>query len=403
MKSQLLRFFNPDTLGSTLLILFGFALPLSVAINNMFAIALLLLWLYQKKYRKTLQMIQHSRFLVAIILFYMLHFVGLLWTEDLVWGLHIIKKEWVFLLLPIMMTFIKQEHIKYYIGAFLVAMSISEILSYLIWFEVIPPFKSATVYDPTPFMSHISYNPFLAFAIYIIGYYILFDALLSKRRKLVYMVFLITMSINMFITGGRAGQIAYLLVISILLFQYFRKSIWKAILAILLTLSGVLSLAYTNSTLFNDRVNSAVIEINHFDIQSAGTVGLRLNWAINTLLLIKQNPIIGVGTGDFVNEYRKVSLERTPHLQLTAHPHNMYLLEMAQFGILGLLSLLSILLMQILFALKSKDSLIQNLGMTLPLIFFVIMFSDVYLLGHYTTMLFMYFSAILYKPFPLES
>ena len=57
----------------------------------------------------------------------------------------------------------------------LVAIAITEVISYLIWFEIIEPFKSAIVSNPTPFMSHISYNPILAFAIYIVAHEIFFN------------------------------------------------------------------------------------------------------------------------------------------------------------------------------------------------------------------------------------
>ena len=44
-------------------------------------------------------------------------------------------------------------------------------------------------------------------------------------------------------------------------------------------------------------------------------------------------------------------------------------------------------------------SLSKDLGITLPLVFLVIMWSDSYLLGHFTTLLFVFFSSFLYKDF----
>jgi O-antigen ligase len=55
---------------------------------------------------------------------------------------------------------------------------------------------------------------------------------------------------------------------------------------------------------------------------------------------------------------------------------------------------------QIKFAFKNTSSrFYRDVGIALPLLFIVINFSDSYLLGHYTTLLFVFFSAFLYKDF----
>ena len=128
--------FNVDSIGSWLLILFGFTLPLSVAVNNLFAILIILLWFYKKEYRKTWEIVKRSKVVMAVLALFLLHIIGMLWTEDPALGLKMIRKGWMFLLLPMMMSFVKREHIQYYISAFLIAISISELLSYLIWFEL---------------------------------------------------------------------------------------------------------------------------------------------------------------------------------------------------------------------------------------------------------------------------
>jgi len=388
---------DKKNIGSILLIAFGFSLPLSVAINNFFAISLIMLWIYQKKYYETWQLIKQSKVLISGLIFYSIHILGLIWTEDLTWGLHILKKEWFFLLLPIIMSFTKKEHIGYYISAFLLAMSISEILSYLVWLEIISPILHATTYDPTPFMSHISYNPFLAFSIYLIGYFVLFDKTLSKTKKILMILFFITMSINMFITGGRAGQVGYIVVIFVLFAQYFDKNLFKSLILSTLLLSFVFTMAYYNSRVFNDRINLVVSNIKEFDQNKNTSVGLRMNFAINTWEIIKNDPFIGVGTGDFKKSYEKVNVSKSPEAISTVQPHNMYLLEMTQFGLLGLFSLMYIFYTQLSFSHRETDMLKSKIGMALPMLFLVIMLSDSYLLGHFSTMLFVYFSAFLYK------
>jgi O-antigen ligase len=301
------------------------------------------------------------------------------------------------------MLFVKKEHIKYYIYAFLLAMSLSEILSYGIWFDIIPAFGNATISNPTPFSTHITYNPFLAFTIYILLYYIIFSNSLEKKQKIIYSFFVITMSINMFITGGRAGQVMYCIMIVILAFQYFEKQIIKAMIVSLIVVPTILFIAYSSSNIFQTRVDLAISNVINYEENKNTSVGLRLTFAINSWDIIKKHPFIGVGTGDFKNKYEKINILNTPQLKPTENPHNMYVLELVQFGLLGLASLLFILFTQIKFAINSKNQLVHKIGLVLPLLFAVIMLSDTYLLGHYTTLLFILFSAILYKDYEDET
>ena len=115
--------------------------------------------------------------------------------------------------------------------------------------------------------------------------------------------------------------------------------------------------------------------------------------------MIKKNLLIGVGTGDFPSEYRKINEINSPSYQNTTNPHNMYTLVFAQLGIFGLISMLSIFYYQIKLSFNSSNKFIRDVGITLPLLFLVIMWSDSYLLGHYTTLIFVFFSSFLYKDF----
>lgn len=388
-----------NKINAYLLIAFAFFLPLSVAIGNIIAGIIVIIWLLRGTFKSDWNEIKENKVVLAVLFFYILHIVGLLWTEDIRWGLHILKKETKFLLLPIFMLFVRFDHIKYYIYSFLAAMTLSEILSYGVWFEIIPAFKNATIANPTPFMSHVTYNPLLAFAIYLLLNSVLFDRKLERRQKIIYSFFVITMSINMFITGGRAGQVMYFAVLVIMIFQYFNKEILKSLFISFIAVPLVFLLAYDNSKLFKNRVDNAVYNTLNYSENKNTSMGERLTFWINSYEIIRENAIIGVGTGDFKNEYKIINQKNSPHVPDTDNPHNMYILELAQFGIIGLISLVSILFYQLKSAYMNKDLNLKFIGIALPLLFLLIMFSDCYLLGHYTSMLFIFFSSFLYKDY----
>lgn len=391
---------NLDKTYQYLLIFLGFLLPLTVFGANFVIVFICCIWLISGNYKTKLNLIFSSKLMLASLLFFGLHVVGMLWTEDLQWGLHIIHKMWYFFLLwPILFTLVKKDYIKYYVGAFLLAITFTEILSYLVWFEIIPEFRHAKIWNPTPFMSHISYNPILAFAIYLISHQVLFQDKLSKLKRYIYFSLAITMSINMFITGGRAGHVMYFVMLSILIFQYFNYKKIRSLILIMIVIPSVFYTAYQSSDIFNKRVDMAVENTLNYSENKGSSVGRRITWAINSWDIIKKNLIIGVGTGDLPSEYKKINQINSPALPNINNPHNMYTLVLIQLGLLGFFSFFSIFYYQIKLSFRSSDKYIRDTGITLPVLFLVIMFSDSYLLGHYTSLMFIFFSSFLYKDF----
>jgi O-antigen ligase len=222
---------------------------------------------------------------------------------------------------------------------------------------------------------------------------------LSNLVFSLYGFFAVSMTVNMFITGGRAGHVAFFVILTILIFQFFDKERIKSIVTILVVIPGIFFTSYFSSDLFQKRVNSAYYETVYLSKSIDSSVGLRINYAINSWQIIKENPIIGVGTGDFPNEYLKIHQVKSPDLSATSNPHNMYILVIVQLGLLGLASMLAIFYYQIKYSYNSSNKFIRDVGITLPLMFLVVMLSDSYLLGHYTTLMYVFFSSFLYKDF----
>jgi len=391
---------NLDKTFQFLLIILAFLMPLTVFGGNLIIVIICVLWLFSGNYKSKFDQIINNKLMLASIVFFCIHLVGLLWTEDLAWGLHIVHKMWYFIgLFPILYTIVRKDYISHYISAFILAISITEVCSYLVWFEVIEPFKNATISNPTPFMSHISYNPILAFAIYFVLHEIFFNKKITNLVFALYSFFAISMTINMFITGGRAGQVMFFAMIAIIIFQFFNTQKIKALFLISFLIPGIFFTAYTTSDLFQERVDAAVKNSLFYSENKASSVGLRITFALNSWEAIKKNPIIGVGTGDFPIEYKKINKINTPGLPNTTNPHNMYVLVAMELGALGVISMLSIFYYQIKLSFNSSNKFIRDFGITLPLLFLVIMCSDSYLLGHYTTLIFVFFSSFLYKDF----
>ncbi len=386
--------------ASPLLILFAFALPLSTSAGSILAILLILSWLITGGFKERFHEIARNPVTITVLLYVLLHVAGLLWTDNLEWGLEILRKQWKLLLFPLFLGIARKEHTNHYMAAFTAAIFLKASKAYLVWlgFITLPP---SSIYT-TVGTSHVSYNPMLALVCYIILQKLLFSATIEKMQRWALTVLLLFFSCNMFITAGRTGQVTFFILIAVALFQYFYKVSKVKLITGLVLIPVLIFGIYQSSSTFKNRADMALEEIQNHKLCEITSVGLRVWFIKNTLLIIRDNILIGVGTGDYPDEYHKINQQESPSLPDTVNPHNQYLLSTSLFGLLGFFSLTAIFISQLQMGFRRKDSL-TPLRQAFPIFFLVIMLGESYLLSHGTGMLFSLFSAFLYKKFPSQS
>jgi len=385
-----------DTIRKTLISLYIFSLPLSVAINNILFGALMLFWIIWGDKKKTLEFIKTNPLVIAFYILFALFAISIFWSDNIHQAAMLIKKEAFYLALPIFMSLVKKDEIDIYIKSFLSAMFISEFLSYLIFFEVIPPILHATVHDPVPFMGptgHISYNPMLVLSIYLLVY-LFFKNKLSGFYKVLSALFILTMTANLFITGGRAGQVAFFFMLIVMTMQFFKLNIKTFILSIVAIVS-IFFIAYNSSNLFHKRVNLAISDVKNYKENKNTSVGMRITTWENSLRIIKDYPLRGSGVGDFNSDIIEYAKKYTPNASVNSQPHNMYLFAWAHSGIFAFLALIAIFIIEIRASFVLNDKY-QPIRLALPILYIIIMFSESYLSIHYTKILFLIFSAMLF-------
>ena len=72
---------------------------------------------------------------------------------------------------------------------------------------------------------------------------------------------------------------------------------------------GVFLTAYISYSIFHKRVDDTILNFTQIEQFSSSSLGHRIIFAKNSWELIKNNPILGVGTGDFPDEYKKALKE----------------------------------------------------------------------------------------------
>lgn len=393
---------NIPLLNSYFLAAIFFLIPVKVGPAYILSFLILLLSLIVGDLNAKRQQLKCNPLTWIFGLYFIIPVISLLWSEDLLWGIKMAKRSLFFLFFPLYALAARKEHAKLYALSFVTSISITVLLSYYNWFQLhyFPNFpegirSSREVWQIAPFLNSIMYNPILAFGSYVLGHIILFENL-PKRWKLAGSFVLITFAINMFISGGRSGQVGFLLMAGVLVVQHFSRRPVVASLTSLVIIGGIVVVAYHGSPLFRERFDRAVYEVkNHEDVVNS-SVGLRINYATNAFRMFVSSPILGVGVGDYPKEYSRINAIYSPDWGTDFNPHNQYLFALATTGLLGGVILLCVLFYPLYYSRQIHDEW-SKIRIALPFLFAVICFGESYLWRSNTGLMFVVFSALLYS------
>jgi len=376
-------------------LVFAFTLPLSRALVSLFVILLPLLWVIQGDFQRKYEQIKSSKFLIAILLFLFFSALSITWTENLTLGLKHLRLDLYFFVLFVIATSIKKEQVQSIITAFLLGMFVSEIIAYGVFFELWT-FKNATVENPSPFMMHIDYSVFMAFTSVLLLNRI-FSNHYELKHKIIYIFFFLTVTGNLFLAAGRTGQVALIIGVFMMTIIHFKVTI-KSFLISTLLLFSIFTLAYNVSNTFKVRSNAGLNDIKKIsDMNLNSSWGMRAAYYITTYDIIKDNSIVGIGLGDYIDETALV-LETKEYKFINnwvkkymsrLHPHNQYLLILLQMGIIGLV--LFFYMIYQFYKLKIDDPEIKELSILFATIFFVSCIPEPLLAKQFTLGLFMLF------------
>jgi len=379
------------------LLIFAFMLPLSRATNSLFIVLFILLLFLKGNYKKHFKKLKTSPLAISILVFIVFTIFSLLWTENLDFGLNQKRLYIPWIAIFAIALNVKKEQILSIISAFIMGMIVSEILSYGMFFELWQIKGHGKEY-PSPFMMHIDYSIFLAFtAIILLNR--LFSKRYSKKEKLIILFFFITITGNLFINEGRTGQLAFLVGIFATIFIHYKINL-KSILASFILIIIIFSSAYTFSDKFQTRIHAA-----KSDIEKIMQGQLNSSWGIRAAMyfvvtdIINENPIIGVGVGDYKIAAKK-ALEKNNHgfsknvvdFIPKYHFHSQYLNVLVQGGAIGLLIFLMIFYQ---FAkLTISDPELKELSLLVIIVMMTAFIAEPLLLKQFTNTLFILFAGL---------
>ncbi len=336
-----------DILNSSKLLMFSlvayvFFIPISTSLMNLFLYIALILIALNKDFIKNIKKSWKNYASKSSILFFLFVILGSLWSigsyEDILEGISTYKKFiFVFLILPFL---IEKKNNELLLNTFFISMTLILCLVYLIFLDIIQPVNiqlyegvSLHVSESGGFKTHIITNILFAFFSFI-SIHRFFDS--SKARYL--LLGILALYYSIFINDGTTGQILSISLLSILIIQKYK---YKAAFILPIALLGVLTYgASNNNTSLYSAINKVYTGIGGYEPGTAiKSVDVRLAMLTNGLIIIKENPWIGTGTGS-INQSHIDNLDKLPptfeRRSETTNPHSEYLSIAIQYGLVGL-------------------------------------------------------------------
>ncbi len=361
------RSININTAINYVAVFYAFSLPISRAGISLGTALLFLLWLIEGNFKDKFRFLIKNKVIIALFAFVTFSALSLLWSSDHVIGLNNLRKYWYFLPILVFATSIKKEYFFRILSAFLFGMLISEIISYGIFFEWWN-FKNIPPDNPSPFMHHIDYSMFLAMTSLLLLNRFFFEA--SVKLRIFYFFYFLTVTANLFLNGGRTGQLAFAITIFIVGFINIKNKL-LAFVSMLILVVAIFFVAYNISPVFKTRFDQGANEVNKISSdtkdQFQGSFGMRLAVWKEAMKIVPEHPLLGVGTGDEMhviedqikkNQYDE-SYIRVLHTMIKFNYHNTYVQFIVQLGIVGLF--LYLLIFYRIIQLKIKDTGLSNL------------------------------------------
>ena len=208
----------------------------------------------------------------------------------------------------------------------------------------------------------------------------------------------------LFMVQGRTGYMILLVLLVWFAWATLARGIqkrgrlcgWKQGVAVVLLFSGLSIAAYHSSTRLQERLYLVVSEFQEWqpNHRTETSTGLRLDFYYNTLQIVQQHPVFGMGTGGFAAAY--IAQTAGTELIQTTNPHNEYLMVAVQVGMVGLAMLLYLFYSLWRYAPQLGTPLEQDAARGLVLAYLVNSMFNSALHDHADGLLFAFMAAVLF-------
>ena len=299
--------------------------------------------------------------ILSMVSFYLMHLIGMLYSKNSGFGWFDMEVKLSLFLLPLLILTSKVIN-KYTLPEIFKTFVFGTILASV--FCLIEGGVKAYTFGDVGALFYTSLSRYLHpgyFAMYLnLSVSILLVYIMHKRNRIIPFPYLLLSYSIVFINqlGARTGLLVLIiLILSGILYFIFPKIRYKrgfAILMLSLVISILIAFPLTKYV-FNRSNDSVVVQAE----DSGSSFGVRLAMWKHSLEIIKEAPLLGVGTGDVKDElmanYKKNGITRA--IENNYNAHNQFVQTTVALGGLGLISLIAMFLIPFIMSYKEKNLL----------------------------------------------
>lgn len=296
-----------------------------------------------------------------LIVFYLIHVFGLLYTTNFNFAFSDLGMKASFLLFPILFSFARFEFTLKSLFQFLnisLALAALSILCFasgrMLYYEGY--FKISYILENE--VSLFYHRGYWSTYLSIFSAISLYFAIEYSRFRILNCIAFLILSVVSLLTLSKAGALLLIILVSVVFLQFImRKLTLKFKLVSVASLLLIFSLLLFTNNPLSSRFNEIFKAFSTFKTENNTSIesnASRLIMWSTSSKLIRENVVLGVGTGDVKDALKAKNLElgNTGVVEKNLNAHNQFLNTWVQIGVLGFLSLC----LTIFFQFKSSSN-----------------------------------------------
>jgi len=321
-------------------------------------------WLITDSFSSKVKKLRENRTFWLFVLPFFLYLFGMLYSSNQPFGWKDIELKLSLLIFPLFYAstsfplhrFVKQLGI-----VFVYSMSIAGLSSILYGLFV---FKQIPTYSLMDLFLHPTYLAMYANLALAITYFLFYRKDLKQIENVLLRIAFLILSVTTLLTLSKTGLIVWLLLIGLMLFYnliVIKKQYFGSLLLVFFSISLIVTAYYTVPEVRN-RFYYAFEALgnqakNQVDTKTTESTQVRMLVWQQAIEIVKENPLLGTGTGDIKDElyikYEKEGMQGALDNKLNVHNH--YLQLLATLGFIGFTLFMASLIIPSLIALKNRN------------------------------------------------
>lgn len=316
----------------------------SPAINSISNGALLLIWLIEANYKNKWEILKRDKAFWALLSVFMIHLLGLIYTENFSYAFKDLKIKLPILLLPIVFASairLDNKQFALVLKVLIYTAFISSIYAFIIYLKYYGN-EIKELREISSIISHIRLSLLNAIASFA-AFYLIYENRknLYQLNNIVFLLIGVWLFIFNGILGARMGILVYFVMAALFAFYliYTLRKWWLTI-GLLIAVLSLPIITYYSIPSVKMRVNEIDSELKNYNSggdPSGQSIAQRFVFWKIAVEIFKSSPVIGIGTGDVKDAYTSY-YDQHPNIiqeKFQHRAHNQYLTILLTFGIVG--------------------------------------------------------------------